>query len=363
MTSRRQVLKTLAAGTAGMALLGGGLVAGTTPSRAAAPARRQVTIGGKRVRVFDVHGHCVFPDVAPLVATTPLAATLDDLVKTPGLVMGPERLAYLDKEGIDTQVLSINSWWYGTEEPVAREIVRIQNEKIAAWCAARPDRFVGLATVALQFPELAATQLTQAVEAQGFRGVSIGGSVGNDELSHPKFDPFWARAEALGVLVFMHPQPAPGTTINPRLAGKGVLNNTIGNPLETTVFLSHLIFDGTLDKFPGLRICAAHGGGYLASYLGRSDALCDRGPGADCRALKKRPSAYFKEQLLADTMVFHDEGLRHLVAETSASQILYGTDFPFDWPVGVDFVLNSPHLSAADKEAILGGNAMRLLRL
>ncbi|MEQ1579545.1 MAG: amidohydrolase family protein [Steroidobacteraceae bacterium] len=363
MASRRQVLQALATGTAGMALLGGGLAATSSRALAAAPARRQVSIGGKRVRVFDVHGHCVFPDVATLVANTPLATTLDDLVKTPGLVMGPERLAYLDKEGIDTQVLSINSWWYGTDEPVAREIVRIQNEKIAAWCAARPDRFVGLATVALQFPELAAAQLTQAVEKQGFRGVSIGGSVQNDELSHPKFDPFWARAEALGVLVFMHPQPAQGTTINPRLAGKGFLANTIGNPLETTVFLSHLIFDGTLDKFPGLKICAAHGGGYLASYSGRSDALCDRGPGADCRALKKRPSEYFKKELFADTMVFHDEGLRHLVAETGSSQILYGTDFPFDWPVGIDFVLNSPHLSAADKEAILGGNAARLFRL
>ena len=363
MTTRRQLLQALATGTAGMTLLGGGLVATISQALAATPPRRQISIGGKRVRVIDVHGHCVFPDVAPLVANAPLAGTLADLIKTPGLVMGPERLAYLDKEGIDTQVLSVNSWWYGTDEPVAREIVRIQNEKIAAWCAARPDRFVGLATVALQFPELAAAQLTEAVEKQGFRGVSIGGSVQDDELSHPRFNPFWARAEALGVLVFMHPQPAPGTTVNPRLAGKGFLANTIGNPLETTVFLSHLIFEGTLDKFPGLRICAAHGGGYLASYSGRSDALCDRGPGADCRALKKRPREYFKQQLFADTMVFHEEGLRHLVAETGASQILYGTDFPFDWPVGVDFVLNSPHLSAADKEAILGGNAKRLLRL
>jgi aminocarboxymuconate-semialdehyde decarboxylase len=149
------------------------------------------------------------------------------------------------------------------------------------------------------------------------------------------------------------------------LEGKGGLGNTIGNPLETTVFLSHLIFEGTLDRFPGLKICAAHAGGYLASYSGRSDALCGRagGAGTDCKALKKKPSEYFKRELFIDTMIFHDDGLRHLVAEVGAGQMFYGTDYPFDWPVGIDFVLNAPSLSAKDKEAILGGNVSRLLRI
>ncbi len=360
MTSRRNFIAGLAAGTAGMTLLRAGLLGDVAN---ALEARRQVSIGGRRIKVVDVHGHCVIPDVQALLGSTRLAATVKDLVATPGLALGPQRLQYLDKEGIDVQVLSINAWWYGAERELAREIVRVQNEKLAAWCAAGAGRFVGLASVALQYPELAAEQLSDAVTRQGFRGVSIGGSAEGIELSDGKFDPFWAKAEELGVLVFMHPQPAPGTTVNARLQGKGFLSNTIGNPLETTVFLSHLIFEGTLDRFPGLRICAAHAGGYLASYSGRSDALCDRGPGADCRALKKRPSEYFKRELLVDTMVFHEEGLRHLVAEAGVSQILYGTDFPFDWPVGVDFVLNAPFLSDSDKTAILGGNAARLLRI
>jgi aminocarboxymuconate-semialdehyde decarboxylase len=222
-----------------------------------------------------------------------------------------------------------------------------------------------MATLALQHPDLAADQLDQAVKKLGLRGAAIGGSVEGQELSDRKFDPFWAKAEELGVLLFMHPQPAPGTTQNPRLQGKGGLGNTIGNPLETTVFLSHLIFEGTLDRFPGLKICAAHAGGYLASYSGRSDALCGRagGAGTDCKALKKRPSEYFKRELLIDTMIFHEEGLRHLVAEAGIGQIVYGTDYPFDWPVGIDFVLNAPFLSNADKEAILGGNAMKLLKI
>ena len=220
-----------------------------------------------------------------------------------------------------------------------------------------------MATVALQHPDLAADQLDEAVRKLGLRGAAIGGSVEGQELSNRKFDPFWKKAEELGVLLFMHPQAAPGTTQNPRLEGKGGLGNTIGNPLETTVFLSHLIFEGTLDRFPGLKICAAHAGGYLPSYSGRSDALCGRGSGADCKVLKKKPSEYFKEQLYVDTMIFHEEGLRHLIAEVGVSHMVYGTDYPFDWPVGIDFVLNAPSLKNAEKEAILGGNLIRLLRI
>ena len=164
--------------------------------------------------------------------------------------------------------------------------------------------------------------------------------------------------------MFMHPQAgSPGTTQNARLDGKGGLTNTIGNPLETTVFLSHMIFEGTLDRFPGLKICAAHAGGFLASYSGRSDALCGRGMGADCRSLKKLPSEYFKNEIYVDTIVFRPEGLRHLVAECGASQIVYGTDYPFDWPVTVDLVLDAPFLNGGEKEAILGGNLAKLLRL
>jgi aminocarboxymuconate-semialdehyde decarboxylase len=248
---------------------------------------------------------------------------------------------------------------------LAGELATLQNEAMAAWCAKHPDRFVALATVALQHPDLAAEQLEHAVKTLGLRGAAIGGSVEGIELSDRRFDPFWAKAEKLGVLLFMHPQPAAGTTQNPRLAGKGGLTNTIGNPLETTVFLSHLIFEGTLDRFPGLRICAAHAGGYLASYTGRSDALCGRGGGFgdDCRALKKKPSDYFRRELLVDSMIFHPDGLRNLVAEVGPTQLVYGTDYPYDWPVGIDFILTAKFLTAAQKEAILGGNAARLLRL
>jgi aminocarboxymuconate-semialdehyde decarboxylase len=328
-----------------------------------APKRREVRIGGKRIKTVDVHAHCFFPEVLDLLKNNPLADTARGTLQTKTLVLGDQRLQDMDAQGIDCQVINVNAWGYGAERGLASDLVALQNEKIAQWCAAHPDRFVGMATVALQYPDLAAEQLENAVKKLGLRGAAIGGSCEGQELSDRRFDPFWAKAEQLGVMLFMHPQPAPGTTQNMRLNGKGGLGNIVGNPLETTVFLSHMIFEGTLDRFPGLRICAAHAGGFLTSYLGRSDAHCGRGIGGDCRALKKKPSEYFKKELFVDTMVFHDEGLRHLVAETGVGQVLYGTDYPFDWPVGVDFVLNAKFLSNAEKEAILGGTLVRLLKI
>src|SRR5262249_21254738 len=196
--------------------------------------------------------------------------------------------------GIDYQAINVNAWGYSADRALARDLIKLQNERISQWCARHPDRFVGMATLALQHPDLAADQLDEAVRKLGLPGAAIGGSVEGEELSDLKFDPFWAKAEELGVLLFMHPQNAPGTTQNPRLQGKGGLGNTIGNPLETPVFLSHLIFEGTLDRFPGLKICSAHAGGHLASYSDRPDALCGRGSGADCKVLKKKPSEDFK---------------------------------------------------------------------
>jgi aminocarboxymuconate-semialdehyde decarboxylase len=363
MSSRRKFL-TVASGTAGLFLTRGLAGIGARTQPAGAPARRrEVSVGGRRVKVVDVHGHCLIPEVQDVIKDGPLSATFKNLLAGGNLVLGPERLRYMDGQGIDVQAISINAFWYGADRELARQIIRIQNEKLAAWCAAQPDRFVGLASVALQHPDLAAEQLEEAVKTLGLRGAAIGGSVEGEELSGRRFDPFWAKAQELGIMLFTHPQPAPGTTQNTRLAGKGGLGNTIGNPLETTVFFSHLILEGTLDRFPGLKICGAHGGGYLPSYSGRTDALCGRGSGADCRALRKRPSEYFKKELFVDTMVFHEEGLRHLIAEVGVSQIVYGTDYPFDWPVGVDFVLKAPFLSNADRVAILSGNASRLLRI
>ena len=353
--SRRDFLRAIAvAGASGPPLAGiRGLLA-QTPG-----PRRQVTVGGRRVKVIDIHAHCVIP-VSEVVKGSPLAKMGGG---GGGNVLGAERLRIMDQQGVDVQALTINGfWWYAADRELAAAIVRAQNEGLAKWVATHPDRFVAMASVALQHPELAAEQLQDGVTRLGLRGASIGGHVNGEDLSLPKYDAFWAKAAELGVPVVMHPGGATNLIKDRALDGRGDLGNIIGNPLETTYFLSRLIFDGTLDKFPRLRVCAAHAGGYLPSYLGRTEAACVVRGNANC-ANKKKPSEYLKSQVFIDTMVFSSEGLRHLVAEVGVGQVAYGTDVPFNWPVTVDLVLDAAFLSDADKIAILGGNMSKLLRI
>jgi aminocarboxymuconate-semialdehyde decarboxylase len=253
-------------------------------------------------------------------------------------------------------------WYTVTNRDLARSICKVQNEGTAAVVAKYPDRFIGMASMPLQFPDIAAELLEDGVKRLGLKGGGISAGVipGDKEPSSPEWDVLWAKAQELGVIFFMH--PGGDTGAGAHLRGKGNLGNTIGNPLETTIFLSHLIYEGTFDKFPGLKIVAAHGGGYLPSYMGRTEGACTRQPEM-CSAKKRPVEEYFRTQILADTMVFREQGLRHMVAEMGAGQLVYGTDTPFPWPVTVDFVLNASFLNNAQKEQILGGTIMKLLKM
>jgi aminocarboxymuconate-semialdehyde decarboxylase len=354
-TQRRAFLVGVAS-TAAIAGLGSYGLAGAAR---AAEGRKMVTVGGRRVRTVDIHGHCVIPAVADVVANTPFAT--DDF---PGnQTLGPARIQALDARGIDVQVLSINQyWWYAAERELAANIVRTHDEGLADWVGSNPERFVALSSVALQYPDLAAEQLEYAVNELGLRGASVSGTVNGEVPSTEKYDPFWAKAEELNVPVFMHPTNGDNVLNDAVMEGSGNLSNIIGNPLETTLFLSKLIFDGTLDRFPGLKVCGAHGGGYLPSYFERTEITCDVRRNARCMN-QKRPRDYLTTQIFADSMVFTEEGLRHLVAEMGASQIVYGTDMPFNWPDTADLIANADFLSDADKEAILGGNLIAMLRI
>lgn len=359
-------MKTVAGATAGTLLTGRAFAESALQGGGAATggqgSRREVFVGGKRIKVVDVHAHCVIPEVADLGKASHLAANAGPNVGGMN-VMGPARLHAIDQLGIDVQVLSINGYWYyRADRDVASKVVRLQDEKLAEWCTAHPDRYVALCSPALQFPDLAAEQLEYAVKKLGARGAAIGGHVEGEDLSLPKYDPFWAKAQELGVMVFMHPQGAENVLQKDALKGRGDLGNIIGNPLETTIFLTRMIFNGAFDRFPGLKICAAHGGGYLPSYLGRTEVACDVRPNADC-ANKKKPSEYLRNQILVDTIILSEEGLRHLTAEAGVGQVVFGTDMPFNWHSNVDLVLNAPFLSDPEKEAILGGTLVKLLRL
>ena len=355
MGSRRHFLEALA-----------GVSAGTffSAHRAGAQAKHApVMIAGRRVKTVDVHCHVNVPEATDLLKGTPLEKRVG--AGATNVPLGAERLAKMDEMGIDVQAVSINAFWYAADRDLAARLIDLQNQKLAAMVkAANPERFVALASVALQFPELAAQQLEEGMKRWGLRGAAIGGSVEGLELSDRKFDPFWAKAEQLQALVFMHPQDsATATGIQKRVQGNGVLGNVIGNPLETTIFLSHLIMEGTLDRFPNLKICAAHGGGYLPSYADRTDHGCLTFP-AQCNVtLKKKPTEYLK-QIYVDSLVFSPEALRHLIAVVGADHIGLGTDYPFPWTnTPVDHLMSTPGLSDAQRTAILGGTMSRLLRI
>jgi len=362
MTTRRDFLKTGVGAAAGIVFCGCGL-----PYRAEAQqSTRQVlpvTVGGRRIKTIDVHSHCHFREAgallgadAPKVQIPPVKGAEEAFITI------EKRIAAMDSQAIDMEVLSINPFWYGHERDLAGQIVKIQNEKLAELCGSKPDRFAAFASLTLQAPDLAVQELETAIKKQGLKGAAIGGVVDGVEFSDKKFDPVWGKAEELGVPLFIHPQGVP--ELSKRLSGNGWLANTIGNPLETTIALSHLIFEGTFDKFPGLKVIAAHGGGYLASYANRSDHACLVGP-KGCNPdikLKKKPTEYLK-QIYFDSLVFEPEAIRHLVAQVGASQIVLGSDYPYVWELHpADPIFATASLSDDQRADILGRTAAKLFK-
>ena len=354
-------------------LLGGGLsllpAARWAVAQSAAPApgsRKVVSVGGKRARVIDIHAHCYIPGSAHMLSSAELAAAASPPEGTPvarSLTINDTRIAQMEARGIDLGILSVNQyWWYPAAPADAEKFIRYQDEGLRDICARYPGRFYFLSSPALQHPALAAQQLEHAVKNLGARGASVGGHVNGRVPSSPEFDPFWAKAQELDVPVFMHPGGADNVIKPGALDGRGDLGNVIGNPLETTVFASRMIFDGALDRFPKLKLILAHGGGYLASYLGRTDVACAFRAAAKCEN-KRRPAEYFRDQLYVDSMVFSPEGLRHLVAVCGSDHVVYGSDMPYNWPDTADIIAGASDLSEQQRMAILGGNLSTMLRL
>ena len=361
---RRNFLCKSARAGAGLFFAGCSLSALAGP-QSAPPMRREVSVGGKRVRTVDMHAHVHVPEAWEPVKDYEVGETLRTTLagaRGPALNIHSvnERLQAMDEQGIDVECATITAWYYPAPRDAAAELVRIQNEKLYQLVQSHPDRFVALASVALQYPYLAAEQLERAMRQQDMRGCLIGTSVQGEELSSPRLRPFWAKAEQLGAVVFIHPQNfAEGAA---RFRGNGNLQNVIGNPVDTTIAMGHLIFDGVLDRYPGVKICAAHGGGYLPAFASRADRCFAQAPDA-CKPVKKNPSEYLK-QIYYDSIVFTPEQLRHLVTEVGADRIVMGTDHPFGWTKeSVDHILNTPGLSDEQKRAMLGETAATLLRL
>ena len=264
----------------------------------------------------------------------------------------------MDALGVDVQAISPSpgQYYYFAPPEVGRDAARAINDGIAAAVASHSDRFVGMGTVPLQNTQMAIEEMRRCVKDLDLRGIEINSHVNGRELAENEFRPFFAAAEELGVLLFLHPL---GFTHGQRLS-EHYLNNIIGNPIESTIALSHLIFGGVLDALPRLKLCVAHGGGYLPGYWGRMDhAFRAR---EDCRQhIAREPSSYMR-QIWLDTLVFDKDELDFLVRTHGADKLCLGTDYPFDMaepdPVGFH-----DRLDEEVKAKILGLNAAELLGL
>lgn len=329
------------------------------------------------VLTVDVHAHVLLPEIEALVDGLPglaRARALDARRNGPATlaVNGPMvreriprltdpavRLAAMDGQGVDVQLVSPSPshYHYWADEKTAEKIYRLAGEATAAHCSATPDRLRGLGLVPLQHPRLAVRALDHALE-QGLSGVEISSHAPGRELSDPAYEPLWSRAEESGAVLFLHPF---GCTLDERL-DQWYLSNTVGQPTENAVALSHLIFSGVLDRHPGLKVIAAHGGGYLPTHIGRADhAWSTRSDaGAGCAHL---PSSYLK-RLYFDSLVHDPHVLAELVRVAGPDRVCLGSDYPFDMgtedPVGA---LRAARLSEADFDAVCGGNAAALLNL
>ena len=335
---------------------------------------------GERPFTIDLHCHIATPAVEMLVKDMPQkqaepAIRVQQFGEKSSLVNARifssdimrARLANIDTRlnemeamGVDLQLVSASpgQYYYWADYDLAAEIVRLQNENIAEVCAKYPKQFLGLGAVSPQHPELAVTQLETAVTQYGLKGLIISTLVGDKDLSDPSYEKFWAKAEELNAVIFIHPLGSPlGERINSHYLG-----NIIGQPIETTIALSKLIFDGVLDRHPALKLLAAHGGGYLPAYIGRTDHGYAVRPEID--RLKQKPSDYLK-QIYFDNLVYKPEAVKALIAEVGLSQVVVGTDYPFDMgQYAVHEVVDAiDGLAEAEKALIFSGNAARLLNL
>jgi aminocarboxymuconate-semialdehyde decarboxylase len=326
---------------------------------------------------IDIHAHIVVPQAAKLAqphidtSRMPLAYFSDGASKEINAQQEKDvrevmttierRLFDLDRMGIDIQVVAPapGQCYYSIDAKVAEAAHRLANEGVAEYCLRKSDRFVGLGVVTLQQPDIAVRELDYIINELKLKGVEILTNVDGRELSDPKFRPFFAKAEQLGAFIMMHPN---GFTHGERLT-HFYFNNVLGNPLDTTVALHHLIFSGTLARFPDLKLMAVHGGGYLPGYSGRVDHAW--GARQDAHGDLPLPPTTYLRQVYLDTVVFTYHQLAYLIDVFGPDRIVMGTDYPFDMaeynPIG--HIAGVRGMDEATLAQIAGGNAARVLGL
>ena len=341
------------------------------------PTRHDATdAAGNNTTVIDIHCHVGTPGCSDLVgdlyrpehepfdyfggASTTYNQT--HFASLAGKLTDPgERLAEMDRMGVDVQAISVAppQYYYWTEPDLGSRLSRMENEWIARLCAGHPDRLVGLGTVPLQDTDRALAELDHISGQLRFAGIEICTNVNGTDLDVERLAPFWDAVADLDLLVVLHPH---GFTQGQRL-GDYYLVNVIGNPLDSTVALSRLIYGGVLERHPDLKLCVVHGGGYLPFYAARMDHAYQVRP--EAREHIPAPPSTYLQRVHFDTVVFDPSDIRRLIDNYGPDHVLLGTDYPYDMgetdPVGL--VDRVPGLSAKERDLIVGGNATRLLRL
>ena len=330
--------------------------------------------------IIDVHAHCIpeqfrewLDQHGPSVGAHIVDSKEGRSVRfANGIQTGPQfgwdsltdteaRLSALDTMGIDIQLLAgwIDLAGYDIEGSASLEYARAHNFALTAVQDEEPERFRSLGTVPLQDPGLAVAALRHAMIELGMAGVQIATTVNDIFLDQVDgLDDFWSAAQELGAFILLHPiRPLQGVEL-----GRYFLDNTVGRPAETSIALSGLIMSGVFERFPGLKVCAVHGGGFVPFQAGRLDQAFHQVPGAAADRINRPPSSYL-ESIYVDTIVHDPETLSYLIRRLGADHILLGTDYPF--PMGdqdpVGLVHSSSGISFGDVESIVGGNAERLL--
>ncbi|MDB5839583.1 MAG: amidohydrolase [Herminiimonas sp.] len=346
---------------------------------AAKPVRPVARDARGKAKVVDIHCHYLNPEISAKTTDLrpadydPTTIFANELTRetnvrqmkdrAPKLIDIDQRIRDMDRMGVDIQAVcpAPYQFFYFTEPDVGAGLARDVNEGIAKLVAAHPDRLAGLGSVPLQNAELAIRELEYATKVLGLRGIEINTNVNGMNLTDPRLglEKFFAKANELGTVIFMHPL---GYTEASRMTNH-YFNNVIGNPLDTTVAVSHLIFDGVVARHPKIKFIAAHGGGFIANYWARMDHAWRVRP--DCRTVIKRAPSTYLEKFYFDTITFDPEMLKRLIDRFGADHVLLGTDYPYD--MGEDdprgLLAQVKRLSKADRQQIEGLNAMKLLKI